>query len=69
MLTKEQLDKYWNVAVRDDACEMLVPSDIRMLVGECQRRGAALAQIADIADGSGTVNSLPHIAKIAREAQ
>lgn len=28
---------------------------------------AALATIADIAEGSGTANSLPHIAKIARD--
>ena len=27
---------------------------------------AALEQIADIAEGSGTANSLPHIARIAR---
>jgi hypothetical protein len=29
---------------------------------------AALELIADIAEGSGTANSLPHIARIARQA-
>lgn len=32
------------------------------------RRYLALKQILDIAEGSTTANSLPHIAKIAREA-
>jgi hypothetical protein len=34
----------------------------------CRKQGQALLTIADIAEGSGTVNSLPHIAKVARGA-
>jgi hypothetical protein len=36
-LSDEQLQKLWNLAVRDDACDILVPSDVRQLVGSCQR--------------------------------
>ena len=42
---------------------------IQELLAEIERLRAALDQIADIADGSGTVNSLTHIAKIARACQ
>lgn len=37
------------------------------LRAENERLRAALQRIADIAEGSGTVNSLPNIARIARE--
>jgi hypothetical protein len=39
-------------------------AELRRLSDLC----AALKMIADIAEGSGTPNSLPHIAKIARDA-
>ena len=40
--------------------------DLAVLARQLLRREERLQLISDIAEGSGTVNSLPHIAKIAR---
>lgn len=31
------LDHMWEIAIRDDAFDIFVPSDIRLLIRECQR--------------------------------
>jgi len=54
------LDKHITAAMA------IVQSDTQKLRADNARLQARLAMIADIAEGSGTVNSLPHIAKIAR---
>ena len=44
MLTDKTLEQWSELAKRDDACNLFVPSDIRQLIGEVRRLRNFIAQ-------------------------
>lgn len=60
-VTDDYLKRLWLIAIRDDAFNVLVPSDVRQLIREVERLRATLEQVR-AAKMPGEARRIAHIA-------